>query len=143
MNILKWANGLAFYSYAWFLVTAGGILGLFVPRWGPLEFEVYARAIFQADFTPEVMASALNQYRFMKSVEFGFGLFALLFRKEIYTVPKFNRFFLGIVFLGATMRVLSMVVDGRPHKAYIFFAALEFTIGIIILVYSRFTLRHS
>ncbi len=140
MQILKRTNDVAFYSYAWFLVTAGGILGLFVPRWGPLDFEVYARAVFRAPFTPEEMASALNQYRFMKSVEFGFGLFALLFRREIYTQPKFNRFFLGIVFLGASMRVLSILVDGRPHGAYLFFAAIEFGIGAIIFAYSRRTL---
>lgn len=143
MHVLKQANAIAFYSYALFLVTAGGLAGLFAPRWGPLEFEVFARAIFPADLTPEVMASALNQYRFMKSMEFGFGVFALVFRKEIYTDRKFNRFFLAIVFLGAAMRVLSILVDGRPHGAYIFFAILEFTIGAIIFAHSRTTLRNS
>jgi hypothetical protein len=116
------------------------LLGLFVPRWEPLHFEVFARAIFRADFSPEVMASALNQYRFMKSEEFAFGVFALIFRKEIYAIPKFNRFFLSIVFLGAFIRALSLFVDGRPNSAYIFFTILETTIGVIILAYSRITL---
>jgi hypothetical protein len=137
----KYLNWTAFYSYAWFLVLIGGVLGLFVPTWGPLKFEVYADVIFKLPLDPEAMASTLNQYRFMKSTEFGFGVFALLFRDEIYTQRKFNRFFLGIVFLGAAMRGLSMWVDGMPRSAYVFFFFLETSIGLIILCYSRKTLQ--
>ena len=86
----------AFYSYALFLVIIGGLAGLFVPKWGPLKFEVYARAVFKSDLSDEEMASTLNQYRFMKSTEFGFGVFALLFRTEVFTSRRYNRFFLGI-----------------------------------------------
>jgi hypothetical protein len=112
-----------------------------VPEWGPLDFEVYARVIFDLDLQHEDMASTLNQYRFMKSTEFGFGLFALLFRREIFSVAKFNLFFLGIVFLGAAMRALSLVLDGTPHPAYIFFMGLELAIGTIVLAHSRYTLQ--
>jgi hypothetical protein len=140
---LRVVNTVAFYGYALFLVTAGGLAGLFVPEWGPLDFEVYARVVFRLELPAEDMASVLNQYRFMKSTEFGFGLFALLFRREIYTVRKFNLFFLGIVFLGAAIRALSIVVDGTPHPAYIFFTCLETTIGVLILVYSRRTLAEA
>ena len=133
----------AFYSYALFLVIIGGLAGLFVPRWGPLKFEVYARAVFKSDLSDEDMASTLNQYRFMKSTEFGFGVFALLFRKEVFTSRRYNRFFLGIVFLGAAIRALSTVVDGRPHRAYLYFTGLETTIGLVILSYSRRTLSEA
>jgi Domain of unknown function (DUF4345) len=137
------ANWVAFYAYALFLVLAGGLAGLFVPEWGPLDFEVYARVVFRLDLPAQDMASVLNQYRFMKSTEFGFGLFALLFRREIYTSRKFNRFFLGILFLGAAIRALSLAVDGTPHPAYIFFIGLEATIGLVILAYSRRTLAEA
>jgi uncharacterized protein DUF4345 len=133
----------AFFSYATFLIVSGGVLGLLVPRWGPLDFEVYARAIFRLDVSSEVMASTLNQYRFMKSAEFGFGLFAVLFRREIFTIPRFNYFFLGILFLGAFERGLSMLVDGRPHGAYIGFAIAETVIGLVILLHSRRTLARA
>ena len=106
---------MAFYTYAWFLGVIGGLLRLFVPEWGPL-------------------ASMLNQYRFMKRTEFGFGLFVLLFRREIYSVAKFNAFFLRIVFLGASIQTLSLVVDGPPHPAYVMFTGIEFCIGLIVLI---------
>ena len=125
---------MAFYTYAWFLGVIGGLLRLFVPEWGPLEFEVYARGIFTSDLDAEVMASMLNQYRFMKRTEFGFGLFVLLFRREIYSVAKFNAFFLRIVFLGASIQTLSLVVDGPPHPAYVMFTGIEFCIGLIVLI---------
>jgi len=140
-RVLRFLNFVAFYGYAWFLVLIGGVLGLLVPTWGPMEFEVYARVIFRLEIDPEAMASALNQYRFMKSTEFGFGVFALLFREDIYRNRKFNRFFLGIVFLGAAMRALSMVLDGGPRSAYIFFLGLETLVGLIVFLYSRKTLE--
>jgi hypothetical protein len=139
-NFLKVANWVAFHSYAWFLVLIGGILGLFVPRWGPMSFEVYATDIFKLPLEPMTMASTLNQYRFMKSVEFGFGLFALLFKEEIYTRRKFNRFFIGIIALGVFERGLSMVVDGQPRTAYEIFICLEAACGFIIFLASRKTL---
>jgi hypothetical protein len=138
-DLLGYLDAGAYYGYGLFLVLIGGVLGLFVPRWGPLDFEVFARAVFRT-LTGEPLATTLNQYRFMKSMEFGFGIFMLLFRREIYTIPKFNRFFLAILFLGTAERVLSIAVDGRPHGAYIFFVGLETTIGLIILAESRRTL---
>jgi len=138
-GVLNVAGNAAFYGYALFLVLAGGIAGILVPRWGPLSFEVYARAVFNNGLQGEPLISALNQYRFMKSMEFGFGLFALLFRQEIYTQRKVNRFFLGIIFLGAANRALSIVVDGQPHPAYIFFVGLETVVGLVIYLHTRKT----
>jgi hypothetical protein len=140
-NSWKYLNNAAFYAYAWFLVLIGGILGLLVPAWGPLKFEVYADVIFRLPLALQDMASTLNQYRFMKSTEFGFGLFALLFRERIYAERKFNRFFLGILFLGVFERGLSMALDGMPRPAYVMFFGLETLIGLIVFAYSRKTLQ--
>ena len=142
-KLLGCINWVMFYACSWFLVAAGGLLGLFVPRWNPFHVDVFAGEIFKAPLVPAVMASALNQYRSMKSEEFGFGVFALLFRREIYGIPKFNRFFLSIVFLGASVRALSVVVDGRPDFAYIFFMIMELMTGLVVLAYSRTTLKRS
>jgi hypothetical protein len=133
-------NVLAFWGYALFLILIGGIPGLFAPRWGPLHFEVFARAIFPAPLGAEVIASTLNQYRYMKSMEFGFGLFALLYRKEIYQSRKMNRYFLGIMTLGAIERTISIFIDGQPNPAYVYFAIIEFVVPAIIFAYSRNTL---
>lgn len=138
---MKPINNFSFYFYCLFLVIIGGVLGLIVPKWAPLDFEVYATTIFRTNIDHASMASAINQYRFMKSMEFGFGLFGLLFRKEIYTVKKFNYYFLGIMILGTLMRVLSNLTDGVPRPAYIFFSVLEFVFWIIIFLYSRQTLK--
>ena len=111
-----------------------------MPRWGPLHFEVFARAIFRAPLGTEVIASTLNQYRYMKSMEFGFGLFAVLYRTEIYQSRKLNRYFLGIMLLGAVERGLSILIDGSPDPAYVFFTVIEFLVTAIIFAYSRKTL---
>jgi hypothetical protein len=140
-GMLAKLNAVAFWSYALFLLLPAGFLGLFVPRWGPMEFEVFARVIFKLDLSAQHMASVLNQYRFMKAEEFGFGLFAILFRREIFGLARFNRFFLGIVFLGAFERWLSIAVDGIPHPFYIYFACIETVFGLIMLLYSVKTLR--
>ena len=134
---MKKVNYFCFYFYCLFLVIIGGILGLFVPKWGPMRFEVYATAVFKANMDATSMASALNQYRFMKSLEFAFGLFGLLFVKEIFSVKKFNYYFLGIMFLGTFERVLSYVVDGTPRPAYIMFIGIEFAFWLIMFLYSR------
>ena len=138
---MKQINYACFYFYCGFLVLIGGILGLFVPKWGPMSFEVYATTIFKADIDPASMASALNQYRFMKSLEFAFGLFGLLFVKEIFTVRKFNYFFLGIMLLGSFERLLSFFVDGTPRPAYIMFMGVEFLFWLIMVIYSRTSLK--
>lgn len=141
MRVLKLLNNLLFYGYALFLVTAGSLVGLLAPTWGTVDFEVYATVVFKHPFEPEVLANALNQYRFMKSLEFGFGVFMLLFRREIYTQHKANRFFLSIVFLGAAVRAFSVLVDGTPHWAYIVFIIFEFSIFLVVFLYSRYTLK--
>ena len=87
------------------------------------------------------MASSINQYRFMKTTELGFGLFAILFRQEIFTSKKFNLYFLGILFLGVVARTLSLLIDGQPHLAYNVFIILELVTGLIVLVHSRNTLK--
>jgi hypothetical protein len=139
LSLLGVFGNAAFYGYALFLILSGGLAGILFPRWGPLSFEVYARAVFNNGLHGEPLVSALNQYRFMKSMEFGFGLFALLFRREIYTQRKINRYFLGILFLGAANRALSIVVDGRPHPAYVFFVGLETVVGLLIWLHTRQT----
>ncbi len=132
-------NGVAFWGYALFLIFIGGLLGLLVPRWAPLQFEVFANEIFPAPLGHQVIASTLNQYRYMKSMEFGFGVFAVLFRTQIYHSRRMNLYFLGIMLLGALERTLSIVVDGWPNPAYVGFTIIEFAITAVIFAYSRNT----
>lgn len=77
-------------------------------------------------------ASMLNQYRFLKSVEFGFGMFCLLNRAAIFQPSVGLRLFLTGVFAGVLARVGSLLADGTPHWAFLAFAALEFVTGVLV-----------
>jgi hypothetical protein len=134
MKTLSYAG---FYGYCLYLMLIG-LLGIMIPKWSPLDFEVYATLIFKSSsLHGAALSSAVSQYRFMKALELGFGLFGLLFVKEVFSIRKFNRFFLGILFLGATSRLLSYMLDGRPYTAYLVFMLLEYVIGTIVFIYTR------
>ena len=123
-----------FYGYVAVLVGAGGS-GIFIAEWE-------LQTIFHLDLgtlDDQVQATILNQYRFLKSMELGFGLFCIVFRKEIFAAPLFLRLFLIILFVGVGARALSVVLDGVPHWAYVSFVILEFITGVLVFVYSRQT----
>lgn len=121
-----------FTGWAGALLLLGGA-GLFTGAWD-------LRSIFHIDLAnldTEGRGNLLNQYRFLKAIEFGFGAFCFVFRDRIFRVPVYNRLFLSIVFLGAAARALSIAVDGRPHWAFVGITILEFLTGAVIAVYTR------
>ena len=125
-----------FYGWSGALLVLGG-LGVFTGRW-----EV--STLFKIDLEGmglEAKANLLNQYRFLKAIEFGFGLFCFVFRKEIFRVPRFNRLYVSIVFLGACARALAIALEGWPHWAFIIVTILEFATGFAVVIYSRRTLE--
>jgi hypothetical protein len=67
----------------------------------------------------------LNQYRFLKSVELGAGLFCLAYRSKILAGTRASAVFLAIVGLGVAARGWSWIVDGRPAPLFIAFLVLE------------------
>jgi len=127
-----------FYGWSGALLVLGG-LGVFTGRWE-------LSTLFHVDLEGmgrEARANLLNQYRFLKAVEFGFGLFCFLFRKEIFQVPLFHRLFVTIVFLGAAARALAIGLEGWPHWIFIVVTILEFATGFAVVLYSRKTLVRS
>ena len=125
-----------FYGWAGALLILGGA-GIVTGRWELQQF-------FHLDFSAmsdSARGTFLNQYRFLKSIEFGFGLFCFVFRREIFSVRLFNRLFLTIVFAGVAARLLSMVVDAWPHVAMVSVTALEIATGVVILIYTRTTVE--
>jgi hypothetical protein len=124
-----------FYGYVGTLVTAGawGIVGARLDQ--RLLLGLSLRAL-----DPASAASLLSQYRFLRAVEFGFGLFALIYRVQIFTVPVYNRLFLATMTLGVLSRVISLAVDGSPRPAFYFFLLYE-AIGVVaIYAHSRRTM---
>lgn len=121
-----------FWGYVLMLLGVGAS-GILVAEWELIR-------IFRVrldDMDSLARATILNQYRFLKSIEFAFGLFSLLCREEIFRVPKFNRIFLIGLFGGVGARVLAIVVDGMPHWAFLVFLTLELATGVLVLIQSR------
>lgn len=129
---------LLFYGWSGALLVLGGA-GVFTGAWE-------LQRIFHIDLQglgPEAAANLLNQYRFLKGIEFGIGVFCFLFRKEIFRIPRFNRLFLSIVFLGAAARALAIAIDGWPHWAFVGLTILEFVTGFVVAFHSRSTLERA
>jgi hypothetical protein len=125
-----------FYGWSGALLLLGGA-GIFTGRW---EVETIFRIPLSA-LGEEGTANLLNQYRFLKAVEFGFGLFCFVFKNEIFTERVFNRLYLSIVFLGAAARALSLMLEGLPHWGFTFITGLEFLTFFVVAAYSRRTLK--
>ena len=61
-------------------------------------------------------ASLLSQYRFLRALELGFGLWAMLHRHAIHDRPDANRLFLSIMAAGVAARLISLALDGSPSR---------------------------
>jgi hypothetical protein len=112
------------------LVLAGG--------WGILAAKLDHRLLFgiQTGALPAVSAaSLLSQYRFLRAIELGFGSFAFVFRREIFTQGVFNRVFLLTMSLGVVARVVSLVTDGRPRGVFYVFLLSE-AVGVVLIFLS-------
>jgi Domain of unknown function (DUF4345) len=134
---MRLLNVLLFFGWVGTLVLVGAS-GIFIARWE-------LATVFHVDLgamSDEARSTLINQYRFLKALEFGFGIFCVLFRREIYKDPRFNRLFLSVVLLGVGARVLSMAVDGWPHWAFIVLTILELLTFVVVALYSRQTLEH-
>lgn len=121
-----------FYGYVAMLIIVGGA-GIFIAEWE-------LRTIFHLDLAsmaPDAEASLLNQYRFLKSIELGAGLFGLTFRREIFRGGDVLRVFLAFVFLGVFARSLAVLMDGVPWAGFLVFLVLELITGLLVLYYGH------
>jgi hypothetical protein len=103
------------------MLVAVGTAGIFTARW---ELATVF-GIDPAAWPPAAAPTMLNQYRFLKSVELGAGLFCLAYRSEILAGTRASAVFLAIVGLRVAARTWSWIVDGRPAAPFIVFLALE------------------
>ncbi len=122
-----------FYTYIGLILVAGfwgAFIGARVDQHMLLNLNIKA-------LTETTRANVLTQYRFLRAIELGFGLFSITFRKEIFTVKKFNTLFLTIMLSGVVARVISLLADGSPNWIFYFFLIYEATGVVIIYLYSR------
>ncbi len=116
-----------FYGYAAMLVGVGAS-GIIIAGWElPVVFAVDTDAMSAMD-----EATFLNQYRFLKSMELGFGLFCIVFRRGIFRDTRFYTLFLMILGCGVGARMVSVMVDGVPSWPFLVFIVLEAVTGVLV-----------
>jgi hypothetical protein len=123
---------LLFYGYVLLLVVAGLWGAVFAVR------DVRLLSGFDPGRLPvEQSAALLSQYRFLRAIELGFGIFALVYRKQVFEVRAVNLAFLTVMGLGIAARVLGFVLDGSPSALMVFFAAYEAVAIVSIFLATR------
>lgn len=126
-----------FYTYIGLVVLAGFWGAFIYPSW---DFEMMFNLdlSYLQDFE---RINLLSQYRFLRALELGFGLFALIFVKAIFSDFKFNRLFIVIMGLGILARIFSWIFDGTPSYLTMFFMFYEALGWILIFIYSYSKIR--
>jgi hypothetical protein len=135
---LRFASTVLFYGYVLLLIVAGA--------WGVIFGRVDQSLLLglHLDRLPaRVQADVMSQYRFLRAIELGFGLFALIHRNDIYRLRAFNRLFLFTMTAGVTARVIGALVDGSPSPVMYVFGGAELAGVIAIFAYTRTSLQPS
>jgi hypothetical protein len=126
-------------SYAFFYGYIGTVL--LAGFWGAFINPVYDfKLLFHANvqaLPDSFRINLLSQYRFLRALELGFGIFTIIFRKEIFNTTKYNRLFLIIMCCGILSRIVSVLVDGSPNTLFYFFLFYEVVSFIFIFIYTR------
>lgn len=125
-----------FYTYIGLVIVAG-FWGAFVnPSW---DF----RKLFSLDMAtlpPNISINILSQYRFLRALELGFGIFSVLYVKEIFSVRRFWALFSLIMGFGILARIASWLVDGNPNMLTKFFLFYEAMGWVVIFIYGTRTI---
>ena len=106
---LRRASLVFFFGYVATLVLAGA--------WGVVGARVDMHLLLRlhlGDLPGRAQANLLSQYRFLRAIELGFGLFAWFYRRQIYALRSYNRLFLATMACGVAARLLSVPLDGAP-----------------------------
>jgi hypothetical protein len=135
----RWLAGAAwalFYLYVVALVVLG-VWGVFVAR---LDFPLLMNQPYRS-LDPEGATDVLSQYRFLRAIEAGFGVFALQFRREIFSQLPYNRLFLSVMTFGIAARIVGIVFEGVPSVPHLLALAIELVGAVVIFVATREAVR--
>ena len=116
-----------FFVYVALLVVAGA--------WGIVGARVDMRVLLQLhihDLPDRTAADLLSQYRFLRAIELGFGVFALTNRRRIYSVRSYNLLFLSVMASGVAARLVSLALDGTPSWWMFVFLGWEL-VGVVLI----------
>jgi hypothetical protein len=136
---MRLANYFFYYSYVG-LVAVAGFWGAFVYP----EFDFRLLFKLETETLSEFQRiNLLSQYRFLRAIELGFGLFAILFVKSIFSKKPMNRLFIFIMSAGVLARIISMVAEGVPSGLMLLFLAWELAGVVVISIYSQNLIRQN
>jgi hypothetical protein len=131
-SALRRASLVFFFAYVATLIAAGawGIVGARVDMHLLLRLHI-------GDLPDRAAANLLSQYRFLRAIELGFGIFALAYWRQIYRLRSFNRLFLFTMAAGVAARLLSIGVDGTPSFWMYVFLGWELAGVVLIFLSTR------
>lgn len=131
--MIRPANYFFYYTYVGLVIVAG-FWGAFINPY----FDYRLLFNFDMHTLPDFQRiNMMSQYRFLRAIELGFGIFAIVFVKNIFSELKFNRLFIFIMSAGVLSRIISVVVDGSPAILMYFFLGYELVGLAVIYFYSR------
>ena len=128
---MKRAATILVAAYGLMLVCVG-LAGVVSARW-----ELAAIFSFDVDSLGEGTATFLNQYRFLKAVELGAGVFCLMQLRPILDGGVPARVFLVLVGGGIVARSLAWAADGRPSWPFLAFLGLEALVLAVFVLHLR------
>ena len=100
-----------FLFYLWAVAAlCSGFIGIVAAPW---ELTVAFGADFSA-MAERQQATLLNQYRFLRGVEFGVGVTLLVLRQKVLHDHRVGSLFVVVTGAGAAGRLVSIGVDGTP-----------------------------
>lgn len=114
-------------------LAAIGLWGIFFLDWEIARF--YTSPGAAMDWADN--ATLRNQFRFLKAVELTFGIFSLIYRRDILAGGLNCTIFLAGLFLGAFARGLSWLLDGTPQPAFQGFFWAEVVIFLAVWLSAR------
>ncbi len=121
-----------FVGYAATLVVAG--------LWGALlaQYDFPLILDLELDEIPDdAEATLLSHYRFLRAVEFCFGLFSLVYWRQIFAQRIPNVIFLTTMTAGGVARLFGLAFDGSPSAVVYVVLAWELVGAVVIFFATR------
>jgi hypothetical protein len=113
------------------MLVAVGLAGILTARWELTR-------VFHFDpgqWPDDVRATFLNQYRFLKAIEFASGLACLTWCRAILSGGRAGRVFLVLVGGGIAARSIAWIGDGRPAPLFLGFLAAEVLVFAVTMLH--------
>jgi hypothetical protein len=123
-----------FFYYAYIgVVILAGVWGAFINPGFDYKLLFHLDVHSLPDY---VRINMISQYRFIRALELGFGIFSVIFVRNIFSEKKFNSLFLFIMGSGILARIVSIICDGSPSGLMYSFLFFELAGWVAIFIYS-------